>query len=251
MRLEGKAGIVTGGAKGIGGAIVSAFAREGASVVIPDIDFPGAESKAAEVKAIGQRAIPLLCDVSDPVQVKEMVKITLDRFGKVDILVNNAATTKYAPFLEMNLDGWKSTLDLDLTGYFICAQGVAGEMVQKGKGKIINIASVAAQLGIRRSSAYTASKGGIISWTRVIAIELAPHNINVNCIAPGFIMTELARITLTEAEIRARQERIPLMRYGRPEDVVGAAVFLASADSDYITGTTIFVDGGFTCAGIL
>lgn len=251
MRLNSKVAIVTGGAKGIGGAIVTAFAREGASVVIPDIDFAGAKSKAEEVEATGQRSIPLHCDVSNPVQVREMVKITVDRFEKLDILVNNAASTKYAPFLETTLENWKSTLDLDLTGYFICAQAVAEKMVQKGEGKIINIASVAAQLGIRRSSAYTASKGGIIAWTRVMAIELALYNIKVNCIAPGFILTELAKKTLSEAEIQARQKRIPLGRYGRPEDVTGAAVFLASADSDYITGTTIFVDGGFTCAGIM
>lgn len=249
--MNSKVAIVTGGAKGIGGAIVTAFAREGASVVIPDIDFAGAKSKAEEVEATGQRSIPLHCDVSNPVQVREMVKITVDRFEKLDILVNNAASTKYAPFLETTLENWKSTLDLDLTGYFICAQAVAEKMVQKGEGKIINIASVAAQLGIRRSSAYTASKGGIIAWTRVMAIELALYNIKVNCIAPGFILTELAKKTLSEAEIQARQKRIPLGRYGRPEDVTGAAVFLASADSDYITGTTIFVDGGFTCAGIM
>lgn len=251
MRLKDKVAIVTGGAKGIGGAIVMAFAREGASVVIPDIDFPGAKSKAEEVELTGQRSIPLLCDVSNPVQVEEMIKTTIDQFEKVDILVNNAAIAKYAPFLEMTLEDWKSTLDLDLTGYFICAKAAAEAMVRMGKGKIINIASVAAQLGIRRSSAYTASKGGIIAWTRVMAIELAPHHINVNCIAPGFIMTELSKKTLTEAEIQAREKRIPLGHYGKPEDIAGTAVFLASEDSNYISGTTIFVDGGFTCAGIM
>lgn len=251
MRLNGKVAIVTGGAKGIGGAIVTAFGREGASVVIPDIDFAGAKSKAEEVDPLGQRSIALHCDVSNPIQVKEMVNTSIDRFGKVDILVNNAASAKYAPFLETTLEDWRWTLELDLTAYFICAKAVVTEMIHRGNGKVINIASVAAQLGIRRSSAYTASKGGIISWTRVMAIELAPHRINVNCIAPGFILTELAKKTLTESEIQARQERIPLGRYGQPEDVAGTAVFLASADSDYITGTTILVDGGFTCAGIM
>lgn len=251
MRLRDKVAIVTGGAKGIGGAIVTAFAKEGASVVIPDIDFTGAKAKAKEVESLGQGAIPLHCDVSDPLRIKEMIRSTVERFGKVDILVNNAALARYSPFLETTLEDWRSTLDLDLTGYFICAQGAAKEMVRRGQGKIINIASVAAQLGIRRSCAYTACKGGIIAWTRVMAIELAPYHINVNCIAPGFILTELAKKNLSEAEIQDREKRIPVGRYGKPEDVAGTAVFLASSDSDYITGTTIFVDGGFTCAGII
>lgn len=251
MRLKGKVAIVTGGGKGIGGCIVTAFGQEGASMVIPDIDFVGARTKAEEVDPTGQRAIPLNCDVSNLAQVDEMVKITVDRFKRVDILVNNAASAKLFPFLETTLDDWKCTLDIDLTGYFICAKAVAKEMIRTGEGKIINITSVAAQLGIRGSSAYTVSKGGVAAWTRVMAIELGSHNIKVNCIAPGFILTELARRNLSEADIQARQKRIPLGRYGQPEDLVGAAVFLASADSDYITGTTTFVDGGFTGAGII
>jgi len=251
MKLKGKVAIITGGATGIGGAIATRFSTEGAFVVICDIDLLKGKCKAEELNSIGGTAISVRCDVSNHAEVQEMLRTTVESFGKVDLLVNNAATTKRAPFVETTLDDWRSNLDVNLTGYFICAKAAAEEMIGNGAGRIINIASIASYVGIKGASAYAASKGGIIAWTRVLAIELAHYNITANCIAPGFIMTQAARKLLSVSDIKTRQERIPLGRYGRPEDVTGAAVFLASSDSEYITGTTLLVDGGFICSGLI
>jgi NAD(P)-dependent dehydrogenase (short-subunit alcohol dehydrogenase family) len=157
----------------------------------------------------------------------------------------------YGPFLDMTLENWQKTLDSALTGYFLCARAAALHMRPGNRGKIINIASIAGQVGITRSAPYSASKGGILALTRVMAIELAPFNIQVNNINPGFIMTDLARTALTQEDRTTREAVIPAGRYGSPEDLTGAALFLASNDSDYVTGTSIVVDGGVTCARIL
>jgi NAD(P)-dependent dehydrogenase (short-subunit alcohol dehydrogenase family) len=251
LRLEGKTAIITGGAKGIGGAIATAFSREGASLVIPDIDGAALRKKRDEILAMGGEALPLELDISRAENVVRLMTDTMERFGRLDILVNNAVWAHYGPFLEITPEKWRKTLDAALTAYFLCAHAAALQMRAQGRGKIIHIASIAGQVGITRSAPYSAAKGAIIALTRVMAIELAPFNIQVNTINPGFIMTELARSVLTEEDRRTRESVIPAGRYGSPEDVTGAGLFLASDESDYVTGTSIVVDGGVSCARIL
>lgn len=251
MRLEGKTAIITGGAKGIGGAVATAFCREGASLVVPDIDAAALARKRDELRGLGREVLALELDISRADNVTRLMAAAMERFGRVDILVNNAVWAHYGPFLDMTLDKWQKTLDSALTAYFLCAHAAALQMRAQRRGKIIHVASIAGQVGITRSAPYSASKGAIIALTRVMAIELAPFNIQVNTINPGFIMTELARAVLTEQDRRTREAVIPAGRYGSPEDVAGAAVFLASDESDYVTGTSIVVDGGVSCARIL
>jgi 3-oxoacyl-[acyl-carrier protein] reductase len=251
MRLKKKVAVITGGAKGIGGVIATTYCREGAALVIPDLDKAALEKKQDEIQSAGREILPLELDISHPENVKRLISETVERFGKLDILVNNAVWASYGPFLEITLENWQKTLDVALTAYFLCAQTAALRMKTQNCGKIINIASIAGQVGIIRAAPYTACKAGILGLTRVMAIELAPYNIQVNNINPGFIMTDLARRVLTEEDRKAREASIPAGHYGNPEDVAGAALFLASDESNYVTGTSIVVDGGVTCAGIL
>lgn len=251
MRLKDRVAIITGGAKGIGGAIATAYHREGARVVIPDIDRDALEKKEQEIRSLGGQIHTLPLDISRPENVQQLIRETMECFGRLDILVNNAVWAFYGPFLDMTLENWQKTLDVALTAYFLCAQAAARQMRLQNRGKIIHIASIAGRTGIIRSIPYTASKGGIIAMTRVMAIELAPYNIQVNAINPGFILTELAKTKLTEADLQTRASVIPTGRYGSPEDVAGAAVFLASDESNYVTGISLEVDGGVTCARIM
>lgn len=251
MRLKDKVAIITGGAKGIGGAIATAYAREGAKLAIPDIDGEALGKKRDEIQSMGGEILPFELDISRPENVKRLTSETVDHFGKLDILVNNAVWAYYGPFLDMTLENWQKTLDVALTAYFLCAHAAALHMRAQNSGKIIHIASIASQVGITRSAPYSASKGGILALTRVMAIELASFNIQVNTINPGFIMTALARKVLKEEDQRTREAVIPAGRYGSPEDLTGAALFLASDESNYVTGTSIVVDGGVTCARIL
>jgi len=251
MRLKDRVAIITGGAKGIGGAIASAYQREGAKLVIPDIDREALERKEQEIHSLGGEILPLDLDISRPENPHKLMEEAVDRFGRVDILVNNAVWAFYGPFLDMTLENWQRTLDIALTAYFLCAQAAARQMRVQNRGKIIHIASIAGRTAITRSTPYTASKGGIISMTRVMAVELAPYNIQVNAINPGFILTDLVRKVLTEEDRQMRASIIPAGRYGSPEDLVGAAVFLASEESNYITGININVDGGVMSARII
>ncbi|MEJ2586076.1 MAG: SDR family NAD(P)-dependent oxidoreductase [Deltaproteobacteria bacterium] len=250
MRLKDRVAIITGGAKGIGGTIATTYHREGARLVIPDIDGDALAEKEREIRSLGGNILPLELDISKPENVDRLISETIDRFGRLDILVNNAAWASYGPFTDTTLENWQKTLDVTLTAYFLCAQAAARQMQTRSGGKIIHICSIASQSGVHRTTAYTASKGGILALTRVMAIELAAHNIQVNCINPGFIMTPLVQRILTEKDRQDREAVIPAGRYGTPEDVAGPAVFLASDASDYVTGTSIVVDGGVTCASL-
>jgi NAD(P)-dependent dehydrogenase (short-subunit alcohol dehydrogenase family) len=250
MRLKDRVAIITGGAKGIGGTIATTYHREGARLVIPDIDGDALAEKEREIRSLGGNILPLELDISKPENVDRLISETIDRFGRLDILVNNAAWASYGPFTDTTLENWQKTLDVTLTAYFLCGQAAARQMKTQNRGKIIHICSIASQSGVHRTTAYTASKGGVLALTRVMAIELAAHNIQVNCINPGFIMTPLVQRILTEEDRQAREAIIPAGRYGAPEDVAGPAVFLASDESDYVTGTSIVVDGGVTCASL-
>jgi len=251
MRLNQRVSIITGGAKGIGGAIATAYSREGAIVVIPDIDRQALELKQHEIKNSGGHVLPLEMDISLYENVQRLVSDTVDRFGRIDVLVNNAVWTSHELFLEITIENWQRTLDVALTSYFLCAQAAARQMKAQNSGKIINIASIAGQVGVIRRAAYSAAKGGVLALTRVMAVELAPYNIQVNAINPGFIMTDLARRVLTEEERQARANTIPAGHYGSPDEVAGTAVFLASDESNYISGAVIPVDGGVTGAIVM
>jgi NAD(P)-dependent dehydrogenase (short-subunit alcohol dehydrogenase family) len=249
-RLQGRVSIVTGGAKGIGRHYSAALAAEGAAVVIADI-AEGAAFAAELAAKHGQNAvISVVCDVSDEAQVKDLVARTIDRFGRVDVLVNNAAL--FAPLKEQNcteieVEVWDRVMAVNLRGAFLMVKHVVPYMRERGYGKIINIGSGTAYRGIPWMLHYVTSKGGIMAMTRALSRELGEYGIRVNTLAPGFTLSETIVAEnpghVASASERAIQSRA-LKRAEYPQDLVGALVFLASPDSDFITGQTIAVDGG-------
>jgi NAD(P)-dependent dehydrogenase (short-subunit alcohol dehydrogenase family) len=247
VRLEGLVGIVTGSARGIGRAYAEGYASEGAKVVLADIDGDGARSSAAGIVANGGEAIGVQVDMADVASVQAMVHTATDWAGTVDVLLNNAGMGIAKPLLETTEDDWDRQLDVNLKGMFFAIQAVLPHMLKAGRGKIINIASTSGFVSSTTPEvAYDVSKGGVRQLTVSVAAELAASGINVNGIAPGTIETDLTRQVLNTPERRARAEaKIPLGRVGQPTDLVGAAIFLASRESDYITGHTLVVDGGW------
>ncbi|OIO63392.1 hypothetical protein COY26_02770 [Candidatus Woesearchaeota archaeon CG_4_10_14_0_2_um_filter_33_10] len=246
MNLKNKVAIVTGSRRGIGKAIALALAKAGANIVVSDINLDDCNKLVEEIKAINGNALAVKTDVSNPEDVSQMINLTTEKFGKVDILVNNAGIYMQKSLTDVTEQDFDRTLDINLKGVFLCSKAVVPEMIKQGKGKIINIASIAGQVGFANSSAYCASKGAIINITRELALELAQYKINVNAIGPGVIETDMTKDLL---EDKATKEtllaNIPLSRIGKPEDIANAALFLASDNSDYITGITLFVDGGW------
>jgi len=254
-KLDGKVAIVTGGAQGMGRAISLRYAGEGAKVVVADLNEAGAQAVAEEIAGAGGEALGLRVDVTEPADAERMVAAAVDRFGGVDILVNNAGVIKIIPFLETTEADWDFMFDVNCKGVLFCGQAAARRMIEQGRGgKIINMASQAGRRGEALVIAYCASKAAVISMTQSMALALAPHKINVNGIAPGIVDTPLwvevdkQFAKLLNMEVgepkRTFTQQIPLGRIEQPEDVTGAAVFLASADSDYITQQTLNVDGG-------
>ncbi len=255
MRLENKVAIVTGGASGIGRAIVERFVREGAKVVVADMNLEGATAFAGEITANGGDALAVQVDVRNQQQVQAMVDAAVARFGRLDILVNNAGVFRMKPFLDITNADWDFNFDVNCKGTLWCAQAAARQMIAQGQGgKIINLSSQAGRRGEPLVLAYCASKAAVISMTQSMALALAPHKINVNAIAPGIVDTpmwdvvdsEFARYEGLEpgAAKRRAVAAIPLGRIEQPEDIAAAAAFLASADADYITQQTLNVDGG-------
>jgi glucose 1-dehydrogenase len=249
LALKNKIAIVTGGAKGIGHAIVRRFLDEGAKVVLADVDEQAGSSAASELQDFGDVRF-VKCDVSEKRDVANMVAATLDAFGEIDILVNNAGVVVAGDFLDLDPADFERVLKINLTGYFLVGQAVARRMVERIKaggpaGTIINMSSVNAVLAIANQIPYTVSKGGINQLTKIMALSLAPYGIRVNGIGPGSIMTELLQSVMDKPEVRTRiLSRTPLGRIGDPSEVAAIAVFLASDDASYITGQTIYADGG-------
>ena len=239
--LAGRVCIVTGGAQGIGEACIRRFAREGAQVVIADIDDGRGTTLAAELGGLYGH-----CDVGDKAQVNALVAQTLKAYGRIDVLVNNAGIFKAADFLDMSEEDFDAVLRVNLKGSFLMGQAVAREMAKAGKGSIVNMSSVNAVLAIPTIASYNVSKGGINQLTRVMALSLADRGIRVNAVAPGTIATELAaRAVLTSIEATARiMSRTPMRRLGEPSEIADTVAFLASDAASYITGEIVVVDGG-------
>ncbi len=251
MRLKDKVAVVTGSSRSIGRAIALGYAREGAKVVINYRSDQGAANSAvSEIEEIGSEAIAVQADTSSSSDVAELMAAATERFGRIDILVNNAGILIRTPFLEIEESEWDRILEVNLKGFFLCSQAAAKQMVQPGEGGvIINMSSAGDTLAGRDLTHYCVAKGGVRMLTRQLASELAPHGIRANAIAPGLIETDLNRADLSDQEFRNyRLSMIPLGIIGVPEDIVGAAVFLASDESRMATGTTIYLDAGQTIA---
>ncbi len=245
MKLEGQVAIVTGAGQGIGRAIALTLAREGATVVVNDIDLEKAEKVAEEIKSQGGQALPVQADVSVGDEVNNLVEKTLDSYKRVDILVNNAGVAKMTRFLELTEAEWDRTMNINIKGQFLCSKAVIAHMIKQKRGKIVNIASLAAHIGAPGLAAYGASKGGVVQLTKALAVELGKFNIMVNAVSPGLTMTDLIKSVVKDRpDFIEGIDRIPLRRAAEPEDIANVVLFLASSESDYITGQVIIVDGG-------
>jgi 3-oxoacyl-[acyl-carrier protein] reductase len=244
MRLEGKVALVTGASRGIGREIAFELAREGASVAV---NYAGSEAKALElvdeIKAMGRDAFAIQADVSNSDSVSDMVKETVERFGKLDILVNNAGITKDNLLMRMKESEWDDVININLKGVFLCTKAVTRQMMKQRSGRIINISSIVGVSGNPGQANYVAAKSGVIGLTKTTAKELSSRGITVNAIAPGFITTDMTD-KLNE-EVKAEMlKQIPLARFGEPKDIARTVIFLASEDSNYMTGQTLHIDGG-------
>ena len=250
MRLKDKVAIVTGAASGIGQAIAVRFAQEGAAVVVDYLDG-GASPKETEqqIAAIGGRSITVSANVAQPADMERLVSATVEAFGRLDIVVNNAGIEKKIAFLDYPPEEARKILDVNLLGPFFLTQVAARQMVKQGPGgRIINISSVHEDHPMPLNAAYCASKGGLRMLTRTIAVELAKHAITVNNIGPGAIFTPIdADIEDKPDIVKALMSEIPLARWGKPEEVAGLATYLASDEAGYVTGSTYFIDGGMLC----
>jgi 3-oxoacyl-[acyl-carrier protein] reductase len=245
MKLEGKVALVTGGGRGIGREIALLFAKEGADVAICDVNLEIARATQKEIEDLGRRSMVFETDVTVSKEVEEMLNLILDNLRHLDILVNNAGITKDNLLLRMSEEDWDKVLAVNLKGVFNCTKAASKLMIKQRYGKIVNIASIIGIMGNAGQANYAASKGGIISFTKSIARELASRHINANAVAPGFIQTAMTE-KLTPEQRAAMLANIPLNRLGVPSDVAQACLFLASSESNYITGQTIVVDGGMS-----
>jgi NAD(P)-dependent dehydrogenase (short-subunit alcohol dehydrogenase family) len=249
-RLDGRTAIVTGAGAGIGKGVALTFARFGANVVILEIDPATGERTADEIRQAGGEALAIATDVRQADRVADAVATTVARYGGVDVLVNNAGGTFAASFLDSVEKGWDALHRMNLKSVLHCTQLVARRMVEQGRGgSIVNVVSIEAVRAAPGYGPYAAAKAGVVSLTQTLALELAPHRIRVNAIAPDICMTEGLRTLVSDADRERFKWTVPLGRAGEPEDVAGAVVFFASELGRYVTGTTLHVDGGTNAAG--
>jgi 3-oxoacyl-[acyl-carrier protein] reductase len=246
VNFQNQVVLITGAGRGIGKAIALAFAREGAKVAVNDINPDSCEATANEINASGGEATAFHADVSNKLAVQSMLIDLEDRWGRVDVLINNAGVEPHKPIVQLDEWDWDRTIDVNLKGAFICSQSVGRMMIKQGGGAIVNIASIAGRAaGLRDRSAYVASKTGLIGFTKECAREFAAHQIRVNAVCPGVIVTEMtAHLRDNAAQMQKWLEDIPLGRLGEPDDVSGLVLFLCSDAARYITGQAINVDGG-------
>lgn len=246
MKLKDKVAIVTGSGRGIGRAIALELAKEGAKVVVTSRHTEECEEVCSVIEGMKGESLCVQCDVSKKEDVERLVAETLEKFGTVDILVNNAGIVRQKPLTETTEEDWDAVLDVNLKGVFLFCKAVAPHMIKQKSGKIVSIASIAGEIGFPNTSAYCASKGGIVNLTRELALELAPHNITVNAVAPGVIETAMTEDMLEdETSKKGLLSQIPMGRVGQSEEIAKATLFLSCDDSSYVTGHTLVVDGGW------
>jgi 3-oxoacyl-[acyl-carrier protein] reductase len=243
LELTGKVALVTGAAQGIGKAIALLLARNGADLAVSDINLEKAQETAKEIQTIGRKASAVKVDVANLEDVERTVQVVLEQFHRIDILVNNAGIARDKLVLRMTEEDWDAVLDVNLKGVFNCTKAVIRHMLKQKSGKIVNIASVVGEMGNAGQANYSASKAGVIGFTKTVAREFAQRGINVNAIAPGYIETPMTD-ALPEKVKEELKRMIPLERLGRPEDVAEAVLFLVSQSSNYITGQVLNVNGG-------
>ena len=249
MRLDNQVAVVTGSGSGLGQAIAIAFAEAGATVVVTDLAqrLHNAKKTRDRIIQLGKKSVAVSLNVTSIRSIRRMVKKTIDQYGRIDILVNNAGVNISKPAVEVTEDDWDKVLDVNLKGVFFCCQEVGRTMIERRFGKIINVASQNGVIGYYNRAAYCSSKAGVVNLTRVLAIEWASKNINVNAIGPTFVRTPLTdKLFQEESFTNEVLRRIPLGRLGQPEDITGAVVFLASSAAQLITGHTLLIDGGWT-----
>ena len=246
--LSGKRGYVTGGGSGLGRAIALGLAEAGAAVVVSDINLATAEAVAKEIQSAGGRALALHADVSQKAEVEELVRVTTEQLGGLDFAFNNAGMLKIIKPEELSEEDWRTELDVDLTGVFLCSQAAGRYMIAHGGGKIVNTASISG-LVVNSGLTYSTAKAGVMQLTRVLAYRWAKHKVYVNCFSPGYIRTNMTAPHLQRPEVEQEMLRqTPLRRLGEARDLVGPALFLASSASDFVTGQNLIVDGGVTLA---
>ncbi len=248
--LKDKVALITGARRGIGRGIALKMAEAGAKIAVTDIDEKECQLVVDEIKKLGSDGLAIKLDVTKKNEVEEAVKKTVEKFGKLDILVNNAGICwPIKPLIELTEEEWDKTMDVNLKGYFLCAQAAVKEMIKNKWGRIVNIASIASGgqgIGSPNISHYVATKGGVVGLTESWAQEFASLGINVNAICPGFIETKMVDPFLADPRMKeAFLARIPKKRFGQPEDIAAAVVFLASEEADYVTGAALVVDGGY------
>ena len=249
MTLEGKIAMVTGGSRGLGYGLALAFANAGADVIVVSRTLSDLERVSEEVRSLGRRSLAIAVDLRSHEQIMIMITKALDRFGRIDILMNNAGRGGRMPADQVDESLWDDIMNTNLKGVFFCGQAVGRVMIKQRSGKIVNMSSILGTVAIDQTSVYSATKAAIIQLTKSWALEWAKHNICVNAIAPAFIETELTKPTFSSDIFKKDVlSKIPLGRYGRVEDVLGAAVFLASDAANYITGHTLYIDGGWLVA---
>ncbi len=247
--LSGKVALVTGASSGIGRASAIALAKQGATVVVAARRIDKLNDLAKEIVGMGRESLPVMMDVTKKETITAAVSKTIEMYGKLDILLNNAGVAEFAPFLDLTEEQWDKTIDTNLKGYFLVAQAAAREMAKHKWGRIVNIASIASGgvgVGFPSIAHYCASKGGVVAMTEAMAVELAPLGILVNCIGPGVIESEMTDDMLKDPkQAEALLARAPLKRAGKPEEIAAAVVYLTSEESSYTTGTTLYIDGGW------
>lgn len=244
--LQGRRALITGSGRGLGLRFAEGLAAAGAEIVINDIDPARAETAAAVLRAQGHTAHTCLFNVSEPAAVRAAVRQLEDSAGPVDILVNNAGIHRYGPLLELEYAHWQEVLDVNLTGAFLTAQAVAAGMVGRRRGKIINICSLMSEAGRPTTGNYMAAKGGLKMLTKAMTVEWARHNIQANGIGPGYILSDMTQHLAAKPEFDTWvKSRTPAGRWGTPDDLIGAAIFLSSPAADFVNGQILYVDGGF------